>query len=280
MIIGAHLSIAKGMSTAIDQAQSIGANAFQFFTRNPRGGKARNIPAEEMEEFRRLRQEVGIKYALGHMPYTINLATNRPDIHEFGKVTLLDDLQRFSSAGVEHLVMHPGSHLGDGPEAGISRIVEALTYVFEHYQGETHLLLETMAGHGTEIGANFSEMEMIFSALDWPEQMGIGLDSCHLFAAGYDVSTSAGLDELVEVIDTKIGWQRVGMMHLNDSKKGLGSGIDRHEKIGQGMIGLEGIANVINHGALKDLPFVLETPVDGYLEYGEEIRVVRQLRKV
>ncbi|NMB25281.1 MAG: deoxyribonuclease IV [Firmicutes bacterium] len=279
MIIGAHLSIAKGMPAAIEQAQSIAANAFQFFTRNPRGGRARTIPMEEIEVFMGQRQEQSIEYVLGHMPYTINLATNRPDIHEFGKRTLLDDLQRFDAAGVEHLVMHPGSHLGDGIEVGVNRIAEALTYVFEHYQGKTRLLLETMAGHGTEIGSNLDEMEMIFSALGWPEQLGIGLDSCHLFAAGYDVTTNQGLDELAAEIDRKIGWRRVGMMHLNDSKKGLGSGIDRHEKIGQGMIGLDGIAKIINHGAYKDMPFVLETPVADYLEYGEEIRLVRQLRR-
>ncbi len=279
MIIGAHLSIAKGMPAAIEQAQSIGANAFQFFTRNPRGGRARTIPGEEIEIFRRQRQEQNIAYVLGHMPYTINLATNRPDIHEFGKRTLLEDLQRFDEAGVEHLVMHPGSHLGDGVEMGVGRIVEALTYVFEHYHGKTRLLLETMAGHGTEIGSNLDEMEMIFSALGWPDKMGIGLDSCHLFAAGHDVSTNRGLDELAAEIDRKIGWPRVGMMHLNDSKGGLGSGIDRHAKIGQGMIGLDGIATIINHGAYKELPFVLETPVKDYLEYGDEIKLIKQLRK-
>ncbi|NLJ84866.1 MAG: deoxyribonuclease IV [Firmicutes bacterium] len=280
MIIGAHLSIAKGMPVAIDQAQSIGANAFQFFTRNPRGGKARDIPVEEMEEFQTYRISAGIKYVVGHMPYTINLATNRPDIHRFGMVTLLEDLRRFNEAGVEHLVLHPGSHLGDGPEAGIVRIAEALTYVFDNYQGQTRLLLETMAGQGTEIGSSFDELEAIFRALDWPDEMGLGLDSCHLFAAGYDITTDEGLDRIVDLIDKKLGWHRVGMMHLNDSKQGLGSGSDRHEKIGQGMIGLDGIATIINHPVFGDLPFVLETPVKDYSEYGEEIQVVRQLRKL
>ena len=279
MIIGAHLSIAKGMSVAVDQVKGIDGNAFQFFTRNPRGGKARAIPRAEMEEFRQRRLLDGVKCVVGHMPYTINLATNRPDIHEFGKMTLLADLERFNEAGVEHLVLHPGSHLGDGGRAGIERIIDALTYVLSRYQGEnTLLLLETMAGQGTEIGGDLWEIKEIFAGLGWPQNMGICLDSCHLFAAGHDLTQTAGIDHLVDELDRSLGLDRVKMMHLNDSKKGLGSGADRHAKIGQGVLGVEGIGKIVNHPALRDLPFILETPVADYQEYAEEIRLVRQLR--
>ena len=279
MIIGAHLSIAKGMSVAVDQARTIDGNAFQFFTRNPRGGKARDISQEEMEEFQRRRLAEGIRCVVGHMPYTINLATNRPDIHAFGKRTLLTDLRRFNEAGVEDIVLHPGSHLGDGREMGISRIVDALTCVLEDYDGDhTILLLETMAGQGTEIGGDLLELREILARLDWPHQMGICLDSCHLFAAGHDLSTPEDIDQLLEKIDDNLGLERVKMVHLNDSKKELGTRSDRHAKIGQGALGAEGIAEVINHPALRGLPFILETPVDSYDEYREEILLVRQLR--
>ena len=279
MIIGAHLSIAKGMSVAVDQVKGIDGNAFQFFTRNPRGGKARDILPPEMEEFRQRRLTDGVRCAVGHMPYTINLATNRPEIHAFGKTTLLTDLQRFDQAGVEYLVLHPGSHLGDGSKAGIQRIVDALTYVFSRYQGKnTRLLLETMAGQGTEIGGKLLELKEIFDGLDWPKNMGICLDSCHLFAAGHDLTRTEGIDSLVDDLDQTLGLDRVKMMHLNDSKKGLGSHADRHARIGQGVLGVEGIGKIVNHPALKDLPFILETPVKDYQEYEEEIRLVRQLR--
>lgn len=279
MIIGAHLSIAKGMPHAIDLAKSIEANAFQFFTRNPRGGKARDIPEEEMDEFRQHRLVEAIKCVVGHMPYTINLATNRPGIHEFGKSTLLADLQRFDEAQVEYIVLHPGSHLGDGKEAGIERIVDALTYVFDRYRGDnTLLLLETMAGQGTEIGGHLSDLEMIFHQLGWPDKMGVCLDSCHLLAAGHDLTNTKGIDQLVEKLDESVGLERVKMVHLNDSKKEMGSHADRHAKIGEGTLGVEGIARVINHPALRDLPFILETPVKDYDGYAEEIRLVRKLR--
>ena len=279
MIIGAHLSIAKGMPKALEHASAIDAGAFQFFTRNPRGGRARKIPSQEIEIFKQERQKHKVRYTLGHMPYTVNLAKNRADVYEFAKDTLLEDLERFDQADINHLVVHPGSHLGDGIEAGIERIVEALTYVFNRYQGKTHLLLETMSGHGTEIGSNIDELEKILAGTGWPDELGIGLDSCHLFAAGYNVASKAGLDSLAAEIEQKIGWQRVGMMHLNDSKEGLGSGIDRHAKIGEGKIGREGIKAIINHQAFRDLPFVLETPVDDFLEYGSEIRLVKELRQ-
>ena len=281
MIIGAHLSIAKGMSVAIDQAKSIDGNAFQFFTRNPRGGKARDIAQGEMEQFRRHRLAEGIRCVVGHMPYTINLATNRPDIHAFGKKTLLDDLQRFTGAGVEYVVLHPGSHLGDGSEVGIGRIVDALAYVLKRYEGDhTLLLLETMAGQGSEIGGDLSELREILARLGWPRQIGICLDSCHLFAAGHDLTTAEGIDQFVEKLDDSLGLDRVKMIHLNDSRKELGSHADRHAKLGQGALGVEGIAMVINHPALRDLPFILETPVDNYDEYKEEIRLARQLCRV
>lgn len=279
MIIGAHLSIAKGMSIAVDQAKAINGNAFQFFTRNPRGGRARDIPRAEIEEFQKRRSLDGVRCVVGHMPYTINLATNRPEIHRFGKMTLLADLERFNEAGVEYLVLHPGSHLGDGSRAGIERIVDAITYVLSRYQGEnTLLLLETMAGQGTEIGGELSELKEIFIGLGWPKNMGICLDSCHIFAAGHDLTQTRGIDRLVDELDQTLGLDRVKMMHLNDSKKGLGSSADRHARIGQGTLGVEGIGKIVNHSFLRDLPFILETPVGDYQEYAEEIQLVRQLR--
>ena len=280
MIIGAHLTIAKGMPAAVELTRSIDGNAFQFFTRNPRGGRARHIGEAEIEEFRKLRQQEKIECVVGHMPYTINLATNRPDIHEFGKETLLTDLERFAAAEVDFLVLHPGSHLGDGVDAGIDRIVDALTFVFERYHEQKPiLLLETMAGHGTEIGRNLQELREIFRRLDWHEKMGICLDSCHLLAAGYDLTNTRGIDGFLEEVDTLLGLERMKMMHLNDSKQGLGSQIDRHARIGEGAFGMEGVQAVVNHPVLGKLPFILESPVDKYQEYGDEIRKVRKVWK-
>ncbi|NLA57820.1 MAG: deoxyribonuclease IV [Firmicutes bacterium] len=280
MIIGAHLTIAKGMPAAIELAKSIDGNAFQFFTRNPRGGRARHIGEEEIAEFRKSRLEAGIKCVVGHMPYTINLATNRPDIHDFGKETLREDLERFAAAEVDFLVVHPGSHLGDGVDAGIERIVDALTFVFERYHEEKPvLLLETMAGHGTEVGRNLQELREVFLRLYWPEKMGVCLDSCHLLAAGYDLTNTPGIDQFLEEFDALLGLERMKLMHLNDSKQELGSSIDRHAKIGEGALGMEGIQAIVNHSVLGELPFILESPVDDYPEYGEEIRKVLKLRQ-
>lgn len=277
MVIGAHLSIAKGLSAAIFQAKKIGANAFQFFTRNPRGGRARKITVEEMEKFLRQKEAEGIQTVVGHLPYTINLATNRPDIHRFAQETLLADLERADAFDVDFLVVHPGSHLGEGIAAGIERIVSALTYVLERYHGKTRLLLETMAGQGTEIGGSLAELEEIFDRLQWPEMMGICLDSCHLFGAGYDLRHEPGIDRLVQDIKATIGMERVYVVHLNDARVELASRRDRHERLGKGKLGEAGIAAIINHTAFCNLPFLLETPVDRYEDYGEQISLVRQL---
>ncbi|HHV93587.1 MAG TPA: deoxyribonuclease IV [Firmicutes bacterium] len=280
MIIGAHLTIAKGMPAAVELAKSIESNAFQFFTRNPRGGKARLLEAAEIEEFRRSRLQAGIKCVVGHMPYTINLGANRPDIHAFAKETLLTDLERFAAAEVDFVVVHPGSHVGDGIDAGIARICDALAFVLERYnEKKPMLLLETMAGHGTEVGKNPEELREIFTRLNWPENMGVCLDSCHLLAAGYDLTTTEGIDRFLEEFDTVLGLERMKLMHLNDSKRELGSHIDRHAKIGEGALGMEGVQAVVTHPVLGKLPFILESPVDDYLEYGDEIQKVLRLRK-
>ena len=274
--IGCHLSIAKGFAAAARDAASIGANTFQFFTRNPRGGKAKELDAADLEAFADVRAEAGIERILAHAPYTLNPCAAKPETREFALQTLADDLARMERIMPGQLYnMHPGSHVGQGAEAGIELIADALNAVLSREQSTT-LLLETMAGKGSEVGRTFEEIEAIIERVELSERVGVCLDTCHIWDGGYDIA--GDLDGVLEEFDRVIGLERLRAVHLNDSKNPCGAHKDRHEKLGAGCIGFEALSAVTKHPALRDLPFYLETPHDDLAGYADEIARLRAAR--
>ena len=275
LTIGAHLSASKGYTAMLKQAKEIGANTFQFFTRNPRGGSAKKIDEKDVEMFLSLAGEEGFPVILAHAPYTLNCCSDKPETREFAINTFADDLFRMEFTPNQLYNFHPGSHVGQGVEKGIELIADALnTVLFEDMT--TTVLLETMSGKGSEVGSKFEELKAIIDRVDLSEKMGVCLDTCHVNDGGYDVVNN--LDGVLEEFDKVIGLDRLKAIHLNDSKNPFGAHKDRHEKIGLGYIGEEACARIINHPALKDLPFYLETPneIDGY---AKEISLLRSLYK-
>lgn len=274
MRLGSHLSIAKGFDKAAEAAREIGANTFQFFTRNPRGGAARSISAQETQAWFEVRKRYDITPIVGHLPYTVNMAAPEERPHAFAKMVVAGDLQRMDAVGAEYLVLHPGSHAGSGREAGLARIAACLEEAFLPFDGETTLLLETMAGQGSEIGT-LADIREIMASLAFPKRLGVCIDSCHLTGAGYDFLQKSQVDRLVDDLEATVGLSRVRAIHLNDSKFPPGTHKDRHARIGEGYLGKGGIVNFITHPALMHLPMLLETPVDDYKQYGDEIALLK-----
>ena len=273
--IGCHLSASKGYLDMANVSEKIGANTFQFFTRNPRGGKAKDIDENDVKLFLEKAKEIGIDVILAHAPYTLNCASKDESIREFAKETMKDDLKRLEYTPNNLYNFHPGSHVGQGAEVGIKYIIDILNEVITEEQTTT-VLLETMAGKGSEIGRNFQEIKNIMDRVIVKEHIGVCLDTCHIFDGGYDIVNR--LDEVIEEFDKIIGLENLYAIHLNDSMNICGSHKDRHAKIGEGNIGLEAITRIINHPKLRNLPFFLETPNE--LEgYAKEIKLLREKYK-
>ena len=274
--IGCHLSIAKGFAAAASDTGSIGANTFQFFTRNPRGGKAKPLDPADLEAFSVKRAQLGIERILAHAPYTLNPASSKPETRDFARQTLASDLERMEQIMPCQLYnMHPGTHVGQGADAAIEMIADALNAVLAPEQ-TTVLLLETMAGKGSEVGRTFEEISAIIERIELDEHVGVCLDTCHIWDGGYDIV--ADLDGVLDRFDSIIGLNRLRAIHLNDSKNPCAAHKDRHEKLGEGCIGLEALVAVVNHPTLKDLPFYLETPHDDLAGYANEIAVLKEAR--
>ena len=261
--IGCHLSISNGFEAIGKQAIEIGANTFQFFTRNPRGGSARKIEQTDVDALKLIMRENGFSQILAHAPYTMNLCSAKPETREFALNTLKDDLQRMEYLPDNLYNFHPGSHTGQGVENGTEQIISALNEAM-FPEMHTTVLLETMAGKGTEIGGKFEELSAIIDGVENKDKIGVCLDTCHVFDAGYDIVND--LDGVIEKFDRIIGLDRLKAVHLNDSMNYLGCHKDRHQKIGEGAIGIDAFRRIINHPALKNLPFLLETPneIEGY----------------
>lgn len=276
LTIGAHLSCSKGYANMAREAESIGANTFQFFTRNPRGGKAKDIDPDDVAAFKDEASRIGISRILAHAPYTLNPASSKPETREFARQTLADDLVRMEATPGQLYNMHPGAHVGQGADVGIELIADILNDVLDDSQTTT-LLLETMAGKGSEIGRTFEEIAQIIDRIELDDHVGVCLDTCHVWDGGYDIKD--GLDGVLDEFDRVIGLGRLRAVHLNDSKNPLGAAKDRHACIGEGFIGLDALAAVTSHPALRHLPFYLETPHDEVLEYADEIELVRDARK-
>jgi len=271
--IGCHLSTSKGFLGMGKDALQIGANTFQFFTRNPRGGSARAIDKKDVADFLALAQANQISSLVAHSPYTLNACSADPQIRKFAEFTMADDLKRMEYVPGNFYNFHPGSHVGQGVETGINLIAEKLNRILKPEQTTT-VLLETMAGKGSEVGSNFEELQTIIERVELNNLLGVCLDTCHVYDAGYDIVNR--LDDVLEQFDKVIGLKRLRAIHLNDSIFGFKSHKDRHAKIGEGKIGVEAIARIINHPALRHLPFNLETPneLDGY---AAEIKLLKGL---
>ena len=274
--IGCHLSIAKGFAAAARDAISIGANTFQFFTRNPRGGKAKQLDPVDLADFADVRTQAGMTRILAHAPYTLNPASVKPETCEFALQTLADDLQRMEQIMPGQLYnMHPGAHVGQGPEAAIDKIAAALNAVLQPQQTTT-LLLETMAGKGSEVGRTFEEIVAIIDRVELADHVGVCLDTCHVWDGGYDIV--GNLEGTLEEFDRVIGLDRLRAIHLNDSKNPCGAHKDRHAALDEGFIGFDALAAIVNHPALRDLPFYLETPHDDLSGYADEIARLKASR--
>lgn len=273
--IGCHLSSSGGYMAMGKAAESIGANVFQFFTRNPRGGTAKPLNMDDVAAYLDFAAEKGIGPMLAHAPYTINPCAADERVLTFARETFTDDLKRLEHTPGTYYNFHPGSHVKQGVERGIELIVETLdTVMFEGQK--TTVLLETMAGKGTEVGRSFEEIAEIISRAKFGSELGVCLDTCHIYDAGYDIVND--LDGVVDEFDRVIGLDRLKAIHLNDSKNPFGSHKDRHEVIGGGNLGLKVVESVINHPKLKDLPFYLETPNE-LPGYAKEIELLKSLRK-
>ncbi|MGM9521877.1 MAG: deoxyribonuclease IV [Oscillospiraceae bacterium] len=271
--IGCHLSASKGFCAMAEDASYTGSNVFQFFTRNPRGGAAKAIDEEDVKNFLEISAERGISHLLAHAPYTINPCSAKPEVLEFARNTMADDLRRMDYVPGNMYNFHPGSHVGQGIERGIELISETLNMTLYPEQ-QTTVLLETMAGKGSEIGSKFEELREIIDRTELDDKLGVCLDTCHVYDGGYDVVND--LDGVLTEFDRVIGLKRLKAVHINDSKNPFMSHKDRHEVIGGGSLGLDAFKRIINHPALRELPFYLETPndLDGYKK---EIELLRGL---
>lgn len=273
LALGCHLSTSKGYEAMVRTALDIDANTFAFFTRNPRGGNVKALDPIDMLRARLLLDEFGFGALVAHAPYTLNLCSARPDVVSYARRAMAEDLERMEQLPYNLYNFHPGSHVGQGAEAGIDLICEGLDEVIEPGQ-RTTVLLETMAGKGSEVGRTFEELAAIIERCKHGDELGVCLDTCHVWDAGYDVRER--LDEVLAEFDRVIGLDRLRVLHLNDSKNDRGSHKDRHEKIGQGNLGLDAFSAVVRHPKLRELPMILETPneLDGY---AREIRLLRSL---
>ena len=272
LTIGCHLSSSKGYLAMGKDAVKIDANTFQFFTRNPRGGNAKAIVPSDVEAYLAWASEHGINRILAHAPYTLNACSADEGLRDFARRTMADDLERMEYTPGNCYNFHPGSHVKQGTEVGIAYIADMLNQILKPGQSTT-VLLETMAGKGSEVGARFEELREILDRVELTDKMGVCMDTCHVWDGGYDIA--GHLDEVLTEFDRVIGLSRLRAIHLNDSMNPLGAHKDRHAKIGEGHIGKEALIRVVNHPALKDLPFYLETPNE-LPGYAAEIALMRE----
>lgn len=270
--IGNHLSVSKGYLAMGKQETKLGGNTFAFFTRNPRGGKAKQIDEKDLDDFHAYLAENQFGTLVAHAPYTMNLCSAKEDVRSFSLEMLADDMERMQRIQHSYYNFHPGSHVGQGTEKGIALIADALNQVLKPGHTTT-ILLETMAGKGSEIGGRFEELRAILDQINLSDQVGVCFDTCHVWDGGYDIVEN--LDGVLEEFDRIIGLDKLYAVHLNDSMNPRGSHKDRHQKIGEGEIGAEALKRVVNHPALQDKPFILETPNDD-TGYAKEIALVQE----
>lgn len=275
LTIGTHMSIAGGIAQSAKNVVLMEANTMQIFSRNPRGSGYKTYSQQEIEAFQKIRTENQFGPLLAHAPYTMNLASAKPEVYEFACMVIREDIARMDALGMEAIVFHPGSHTGIGTEKGIHNIIAGLDQAITGEEA-IMVLLETMSGKGTEIGASFEELKAIRDGVKHPERIGICLDTCHIFAAGYDIVHD--LDGVLSEFDRVLGLELLRAIHFNDSMMPFASRKDRHATIGDGEIGLEALLRVMRHPALKDLPFYLETPLED-AGHKQEIQMIKEKLK-
>lgn len=272
LTIGAHMSVAKGLDKAAEDVVKMEANTMQFFSRNPRGSSFKIYSDKELANFQRIRREHHFGPLLAHAPYTLNLASAQEKVYDFACMVIREDIARMDALGIEYLVFHPGSHTGIGTEAGIQNIIRGLNQAITGEEKIT-VLLETMSGKGSEIGVSFEELKAIRDGVKYPERIGVCLDTCHVFSAGYDIVNN--LDGVLDEFDHILGLDLLKAIHMNDSMMPFGAHKDRHATIGDGEIGLEALLNVMRHPKLKGIPIYLETPLDDE-GHKEEIVMIKE----
>jgi len=277
--VGVHVSIADSIDLAVDRAQGYGCETFQMFTRNPQGWKFSDLDPEGVKKFKSKLKQSTITPVVDHMPYLPNLSCPEDELYEKSVASFAAEVDRCGSLGISYLVMHLGSHLGKGREIGLERITSALNLGAKRIKGSLRILLENMAGTKNSMGSNFQDIKEIMDGVKKKDAIGVCLDTCHLYAAGFDVQSERGVQQTMEKFDNVVGFENLKVVHLNDSKGGLGSGLDRHENIGRGYIGQKGFRAILHHPAVRDLPLILETPLDEDEDVRRDLDMVRKLAR-
>lgn len=277
--VGVHVSIAKSLDTAVDNALKDKCDTFQIFTRNPRGWKFSEIEAEEVSKFKEKLKQSGLAPVVDHMPYLPNLACPDKEIYEKSTSTFLAEVDRCVQLGIPYLVTHLGSHLGAGREVGLERLGNALNQATKRAKGDFRICLENMAGTSNSMGSKFEEVREILDTVKQKDRVAVCLDTCHTYAAGYDLHVEKAVEKTLSRFDETIGLENLRLVHLNDSEKGLGSGRDLHEHIGLGYIGTSGFKAILHHKAIRDLPLILETPIDERRGVPGNMETVRRLAR-
>ena len=281
MRLGVHVSIAGGLQAALERAKRLGCTTMQIFSRSPRGGPAPALPQATLQAFARERRAADITPLAVHSPYIINLASSKPAVRRFSVTLYQQEVRRCVQIGAQYLVTHVGSHGGDGEEAGIARVIDALNRALEEAPGASvMLLLENTAGSGQGLGDTFEQLAAMRQGVRRPQAVGICLDTAHLFAAGFPIQTAQGLDDTIERFDRLIGLEHLKLMHLNDSKVDFNSRVDRHWHIGEGKIGLEAMRRIVTHRRLREVPLILETPKKTEEDDPRNLATVRAFRAV
>ena len=275
--VGLHVSISGTIDQAVDRALELGCDTFQMFTRNPRGWKYKKLKAEEVKEFRRKLESSALTPAVAHMPYLPNLSSPKKVIHNKSVKSLSAELDRCGILGLQYLVTHLGSHMGEGQDLGLERITGAINRAVSENANEVMLLLENTAGTKNSMGSSFEDLRKILARIDDRRRVGICFDTAHAYAAGYDLHSPRGVEETLQRFSSVLGFGILKVIHLNDSKGGLGSGRDRHEHIGMGYIGEKGFKALLKNEAVRNLPFIMETPIDERRDELGNLRKVREL---
>ena len=277
MIFGAHESIAGGLNLAVWRGHKATCDTIQIFNKSNNQWRAKKIGVKEVENFFAAIEETGVTVSVSHTSYLINIASPKPDLREKSYLSLKDEMERCRLLKIPNLILHPGSHVGSGEETGLRTIVESLNRLFDDLvDNDVTLLLESTAGQGSNLGHTFEQLASLIDGVEDKEHIGVCLDTCHVFAAGYSLVDSEDYRRTMQSFDDTVGLNRLGIIHMNDSKRELGSRIDRHEHIGEGHIGLDGFRNIVNDKRLEKVPLILETPKDEDLT--EDIENLRRLR--
>ncbi len=277
ILLGAHVSIAGSIDQSVDRAQELDCTTFQIFTRSPHRWNYEQLNPEAVSTFRKKLSKSGIKVAVVHMPYLPNLASPDTKVHSESARSLAEELKRADTLGLPYVVTHLGSHMGRGIELGQKKVAEALVQAMNDGSSGSMILLENMAGQKNSVGASFSDIGKIIDLAGGDHRIGVCLDTCHAYAAGIDIATPGGMDSALSDFDSKVGLKRLKVIHLNDSKGGLGSGLDRHENIGRGHIGLSGFRAILSRKEIRHLPMILETPVGDYTDFKKDMQTVLKI---